>query len=309
MISRTFLGLVLIFALVFALFGFQHAIVKADSEQIKGSGNLVKKSISFDELRGVTLETIGDMYVEYGDKAELTIEAEDNYIEYFETRVKRGILYVDLEDDISIKTTCKVKYYLTLNHMEYLATTSAGDIHAPDIKESEVELKVSSAGDIDLGNVHSDKFEVSISSAGDITMTDYSGLDMSLSLSSAGDFVADKIEAQNVELDLSSSGDARVDFLSCDFLDVSISSAGDVRLEDGRADEMDIGLSSSGDFKASDVKSRKAKVRTSSVGDASVYVSEYLDAKTSSAGSIYVYGDPEEVDAWSSSSGRVKRIK
>lgn len=309
MVSRTFWGLVLIFTLVFVAFGFHHAIVKADSELIKGSGNLTKKTIEFEDLRGVALETIGDMYVEYGERAELTIEAEDNYIDRFETEVKRGILYVDLEKDLSIKTTQKVKYYVTLNHINFLAASSAGDIHAPNIKEDELVLKVSSAGDIDLKNVHADILDVSISSAGDVTLLDFVGREFDLNISSAGDFTADRVEADNVDMGLSSSGDARVDFLSCNNLEANVSSAGDVRINDGRADEMDIGLSSSGDFKAGQVKSQKAKVRISSAGDASVYVSGYLDAKTSSSGSVYVYGDPETVDAWSSSGGRVKRMR
>jgi len=309
MTGKTSIGILIFLLLTFAFIGVTHQPLKADSERIKGSGNVIKKTIDINNVEGVNLATIGDMYIEYGDREELVIEAEDNIINYFETKVKNNILKVSLESNININTTEKVKYYLTLKKIEYLATSSAGDIHAPDIQGAKLRVKVSSAGDINLQDIDVEDLDIDISSAGDVDLGVFKGENLDVDISSAGDMSAERIDVSTAEISLSSAGDVRFELLTCDFLEANLSSAGDMRIKKGKADEMDVGLSSSGDFHAQDLLSKSAKVRTSSVGDASVNVSGYLDAKTSSSGSIYVYGNPSTVDSWSSSLGRVKRMK
>jgi len=309
MTGKASIGILIFLLLAFAFIGVTYQTLNADSDRIKGSGNIIKKSIDIKNVEGVNLATIGDMYIEYGDREELVIEAEDNYINYFEIEIRNNILRVSMESDISINTTKKVKYYLTLKKIEYLATTSAGDIHAPDIFGTKLKVKVSSAGDMNLQDIDVDDLNIDISSAGDVVLGAYKGENLNVDISSAGDLSAERIDVSTAELDLSSAGDVRIDVLTCDYLEAGISSAGDMRIKEGNADEMDVRLSSSGDFHAQGLHSKSAKVRNSSVGDASVNVSEYLDAKTSSSGSIYVYGNPSTVDSWSSSHGRVKRMK
>ena len=58
---------------------------------------------------------------------------------------------------------------------------------------------------------------------------------------------------------------------------------------------MEANLSSAGDLNAGELKANEVDISVSSAGDASVYVTERLEAKASSAGDIRYYGDPEYV--------------
>lgn len=277
-------------------------------DTVKGSGEVFTKTLQFKGINAVELATIGDMYIEFGNKEELTIKAEDNIIDYFEIEMIGETLRIDLKEKISLRPSKPIKYYLTVKSLESLATTSAGDIIAPDFDGDKLKVKVSSAGDIELGNLNINDLEITMSSAGDVTFKTFNGDQIDVSISSAGDLHADKIIAEEAEIVLRSAGDARINYLAVKSLDVSISSAGDVRIDDGEVAKLEVRQSSSGDFRAENVICQNAKVRTSSSGDASLQVSLYLDAKTSSSGSIYFRGNPETVDSWSSSSGRVKKI-
>jgi len=70
---------------------------------------------------------------------------------------------------------------------------------------------------------------------------------------------------------------------------------------------MEADLSSAGDLNAYNLKVREAEVSASSAGDADIYVTEKLTARSSSAGDINYKGNPEYVDAHSSSAGGVHR--
>lgn len=126
----------------------------------------------------------------------------------------------------------------------------------------------------------------------------------SLRTSSAGDLIGETpFRGENIEIGASSAGDIKIEVYA-KVVEVDISSAGDIRLT-GEADNLIADLSSAGDLNAGDFKVKDAKVSVSSAGDASVFVTEKLVARSSSAGNITYQGSPKAVDAHSSSAGGI----
>jgi len=128
----------------------------------------------------------------------------------------------------------------------------------------------------------------------------------SISCSSAGDLIGETpVKSDNLDLSASSAGDIKLEVYAKN-IDISISSSGDITLN-GEADFIEADLSSAGDLNAYNLKVREADVSASSAGDADIFVSEKLTARSSSAGDINYKGDPEYIDAHSSSAGGVHR--
>lgn len=128
----------------------------------------------------------------------------------------------------------------------------------------------------------------------------------SISCSSAGDLFGETpVKSDNLKLSASSAGDIKLEIYAKN-IDLNISSSGDITLT-GEADFMEADLSSAGDLNAYNLKVREAEVSASSAGDADIYVTEKLTARSSSAGDINYKGNPEYVDAHSSSAGGVHR--
>lgn len=128
----------------------------------------------------------------------------------------------------------------------------------------------------------------------------------SVRTTSAGDVIGETpVKTDELKLSASSAGDIKLEVYADNVL-VNVSSSGDITL-DGEAETLDATLSSAGDLKASNFKVKEADVSVSSAGDASVYVTEKLNARASSAGDIYYRGDPKYIDARSSSAGGIHR--
>jgi hypothetical protein len=135
-----------------------------------------------------------------------------------------------------------------------------------------------------------------------VTMKDIS----SVKTSSAGDVTGmTPINTTNLKLSTNSAGDIKLEVNASD-INVDISSAGNITLS-GIANVLNADLSSAGDLEGYDLKVKEADISVSSAGGARVYVTEKLTARSSSAGDIYYAGNPEFVDAHSSSAGGVHK--
>ncbi len=127
----------------------------------------------------------------------------------------------------------------------------------------------------------------------------------SLKTSSAGDILGQTpVRCSDIILESSSAGNIRLE-LYADNVKVNISSSGDITLT-GEAETMKANLSSAGDLNALDFKVNEADLSVSSAGDAEVYATKKLIAHASSAGDIVYRGDPEYIDARSSSAGEIR---
>jgi DUF4097 and DUF4098 domain-containing protein YvlB len=221
-------------------------------DAIEGSGTAQTDVRGLPPITGVKLSTIGVLTIEIGDRNELRIEADDNLLQYFVTKVDDGILTIKPEDGIGFRTHLPIRYTLTVPALSSLRTTSSGDIVAPILNAEHFEAECSSSGDIRIKG----------------------------------------IKARKIELKSSSSGDLRIGGVRSQRLEMRLSSSGDCRINDGNTQRLEATLSSSGDLDVSAVKAEQAIVRTSSSGDARVWVTERLRASSSSSGDILYRGDP-----------------
>jgi len=212
--------------------------------RVTGNGDVQKEERKASELfKGVKTSSAIDVYLSQGSNPRIVVEADENLLEYIATEVKDGILRV-YPDDVNIRRAERMRVYVTMKDVEYISTSSAGDvIGETPIKADELKISASSSGDVKL-EVYANSLFLKTSSAGDIIL----------------------------------KGEA-------DFVQASTSSAGDVN--------------------AAGLNVREAELSASSAGDIKITVTERLKARASSAGDIYYFGDPEFVDARSSSGGDV----
>jgi hypothetical protein len=231
------------------------------AEKIRGSGRIVRVNRVVGDIDAVRLATIGTLHIEFGEREELIIEGEDNIIEHIETDVEHGTLKIANERRYNLRPTEPVDYYLTVEKLEGIALSSAGDAYAPDIEASRFWISVSSSGELETGRIATGQLEVSISSSGDVS----------------------------------------IPYLESKSLEASLSSSGGLVIEGGTVVEQDIRLSSSGSYRARDLESDRADVRVSSSGSAYVLVTEDLNARMSSSGSVYYSGNPRVKQRTSSS--------
>jgi len=213
--------------------------------RVTGNGDVKKEERKTTEFTGVKTSSAIDVYLSQGKGHRIVVEADENLLEYIVTEVKDDVLRV-YPDDVNIRRAERMRVYVTMENVEYISASSAGDV----IGETPVKTET---------------LKISASSSGDV-----------------------KLEVYAKELFLKTS------------------SAGDITLK-GTADYVEASTSSAGDIKAYELETKEADLSSSSAGDIKITVTKRLKARASSAGDIYFYGNPENVDAKSSSSGDVVR--
>lgn len=146
-------------------------------------------------------------------------------------------------------------------------------------------FKASSSGQIKIENLNTSyDLEIGASSSGSISGK-FKATDISVNVSSSSKFKGN-VEAKLVILESSSSAEIEIR---------------------GKAEKVTASSSSSSSCNTKDLVVETAEVKVSSSADISVYASKSLDAKASSSGTIFYYGNPTQVFADKSSSGSVNR--
>ncbi|MEA1887520.1 MAG: head GIN domain-containing protein [Bacteroidota bacterium] len=213
--------------------------------RVTGNGDVQKEEREAPVFTGVTTSSAVDVYLSQANGHRIVVEADENLLEYIVTEVKNGVLRI-YTDNVNIRKAEIMRVYVTMEEVEYISASSAGDvIGETPVKAENLKISASSSGDVKL-EVYANKLSLKTNSAGDITLK-------------------------------------------------------------GKADFLEASTSSAGDIKAYDLEVREAELSSSSAGDIKITVTERLKARASSAGDIIFYGDPEYVDARSSSGGNVVR--
>ncbi len=277
------------------------------SERVVGSGNVIEEEREISGVSSVSLATSGVMNVTFGDREELIIRAEDNLMQYIEVENKNGNLFIDIKDGYHLKQKEKIEYMLTVPSLEGVRLMSSGDINLPDVSEKEFWAEVMSSGDLTMDDLDTRVFELKIMSSGDVIIGDLKADKFEAEIMSSGDFEAMIVDVPEVDLVLLSSGDVHIKNLDADILEAQLASSGDLKIDRGNVDSQKLSLMSSGDFMGKGLVSRLAKVEISSAGDAYLNVSESLDARTFSSGSVHYSGNPK-VSMKTSSSGKVRKM-
>jgi hypothetical protein len=207
---------------------------------VYGNNKVVTKERKIESFTGLRVSTGIDVYLKQGDVETVSVEADENILEYILTEVRGGILNVYTE--VSIRDAERKRVYITVKEISSIRTSSAGDVFGESpIKSDRLELSASSAGNIKL-EVSAKEIKVSISSSGDITLTGETGL-LEADLSSAGDLNAYELNAKEAVLSVSSAGDAAVNV--SEKLTARASSAGDINYR-GNPKNIDTHSSSAG---------------------------------------------------------------
>ncbi len=207
---------------------------------VYGDGDVVRKERKVENFSGVKVSTGIDVYLSQGNNMSIVVETDENLHEYILTEVRGGILNV--YTDANIRRAEMKRVYVTMKDVNYLSTSSAGDIIGETpIRTDELKLNASSAGDIKI-EVYADNIEIDISSSGDVTLSGEAGM-LEGDLSSAGDLNAYNLKVKEADLSVSSAGDA--DIYVTERIKARASSAGDINYK-GNPKYVDAHSSSAG---------------------------------------------------------------
>jgi len=195
---------------------------------IRGSGNVITKAWQVSDFDRVSLSGTGRVIITQGDHESLTVEADDNLMQYIKAKVRGRTLSLGLTDTPRFRTirpSRTIRFNVTLDKVYGLTVSGSGDMEAQDLSAQDLEITISGSGDLEVALLTAESLQVRLSGSGDVDLAGYV-LEQDVEISGSSKYRAGDLESQRAQVWVSGSGDATV--WATDTLDVKVTGSGDV---------------------------------------------------------------------------------
>jgi hypothetical protein len=196
---------------------------------VVGSGKPATQVRNLAEFQAIHLSGSIDLQVRQGAAQSVTVQADDNLLEYLETVVEPTAdgptLDVRFKRGRSLSTRQPVKVTVVVARLSALHVAGSGDLVVEAFTTPALSLRLSGAGDARLNGVTAGDLAVSIAGSGDVAGSGKAQR-LKLSIAGSGDVRLAELPADEVSVNIAGSGDAAVNAQK--LLAVSIAGSGDV---------------------------------------------------------------------------------
>ncbi|SDE60554.1 Putative auto-transporter adhesin, head GIN domain [Pricia antarctica] len=214
---------------------------------IKGNGNTVSIDRSVGEYDGIAVSGWFDVDLVHGKEGELSLEGEENLLEYIITEVENGKLVIKTEKGVNLKPSSwkdGIRITVPVESIDAISLSGSADIVGKTtLKASDFKTAMSGSGDITL-DLETESLSASMSGSGDMNLSGNTE-NFEATISGSGDIKAFDLIADNVEATVSGSADIKV--TANKTLKARVSGSGDISYR-GNPKKVDTKTSGSGDI-------------------------------------------------------------
>jgi hypothetical protein len=195
---------------------------------VEGSGKIITQDRAVSGFNRVELGGTGQVTITQGDQEALTVEADDNIMPYIRSDVRGNTLYLGYTAAASgmrIRPSTPIKFNITMKQISGLEVSGSGNITAPNVDTSSLELQISGSGNVDIAALKAVSLDTGVSGSGSVNLSGQV-TDQKISISGSGKYEAAKLQSQTADVSVSGSGDTTL--WVTETLNVHISGSGDV---------------------------------------------------------------------------------
>jgi len=199
-------------------------------EKVKGNGNVTTITRTTSDYDGISCAGSFDYVLVAGTEGKITIEGEENLLEYVVTEVKNNKLVVKTEKNVNLRPSSgkTIKVTIPFKDIDNIALAGSGDMTNTDpITASDLKVSLAGSGDVVL-TVETNSVKGSIAGSGDLTLKGNTN-NLDASIAGSGDFHGFDLQANNTEVSVAGSGDAEV--VSKETLKARIAGSGDIEFK------------------------------------------------------------------------------
>lgn len=216
-------------------------------KKVSGNGNMTTETRTTSDYDGISCAGSFDYILVSGNEGKITLEGEENLLDYIITEVKKGKLVIKTENGINLKSSIgkSIKITIPFQDINSVSLSGSGDLWTEDtVSSTNLEVNLAGSGDMNL-DIQATSIESNIAGSGDIKLSGRT-TNLEASIAGSGDFEAFGLQADNTEVSIAGSGDAQV--VSNKTIKGRVSGSGDIAYK-GNPEKEDTKVSGSGTIK------------------------------------------------------------
>ena len=196
-----------------------------NNKRIKGNGNLITETRNVSDYDAIALGGSIDVVLVKGKEGKITLEGEENLLEYIETEVKGNTLKIKVKNNTSIKFNRKFVVTVPYTDLEAVSLGGSGNIsNEGRIKATEFTVNIGGSGNISLA-IDADEITTNIGGSGNIKLSGKAE-ELSSRISGSGNVSAYDLEVNSLSAVIAGSGNIRA--LVKDAIDAKVVGSGSV---------------------------------------------------------------------------------
>ncbi len=221
--SRLLIGL---FVFAFVAIAACNFSINLNNDRVRGSGNLVTEEREVSDFDRVELNGAGELIIEQGDSEALTVETDDNLMQYIRTEVRDGRLVLEIKPSLNIMFMEKLIYRLTVKELREVQISGSGKVTMDRLETDELKIGTSGSGKFEFGDLQANSLSARTSGSGQFIIAGKVE-ETNVDINGSGKFNCPDLESTNTDVSISGSGE--VTTWTSGKLDVNISGSGSVR--------------------------------------------------------------------------------
>ena len=195
--------------------------------RIKGNGNVTTKKITTSSYDKVSIAGFYDVDLMAGSEGNITIEGEENLLQYVNIEVENGTLRIATKKGIKISPSMNkgILVKVPFESLQGVSVAGSGDVNSKStIKTSNFEAKITGSGDMKL-DLDATEVDAKVTGSGDMKLIG-NATNFTCNVTGSGDIDAFSLESKKVDTSVSGSGNCKV-FCS-ESLEARVTGSGDI---------------------------------------------------------------------------------
>lgn len=196
------------------------------NNRVRGSGKIVTEERQVSGFDKVEIKGAGELYIEQGETEALTVEADDNLMEYITTEVHGDTLELGLKPNFNIMFSSKIVYRLTVKELREVSIAGSGKVVSSSLTTDEFKISTAGSGKFEFDDLQADTLTASTGGSGEFIIKGKVD-DVKVTISGSGKFNCPDLETASTDINITGSGE--VTSWTTDQLNIRISGSGSVR--------------------------------------------------------------------------------
>ncbi len=191
------------------LANFQISAQNRNTTSIKGSGNVITKTVTTQPYDQISVRGSMEVYLEKGTEGNIQVTAEDNVQEHILVESDGKELIISMKGNTSLRNTKTIKITVPFEKVSEISLLGSGKVEGTEVVKNEsLSLNLRGSGEMELA-VDASSIDAQLNGSGGMKLSG-SATDFKVKTTGSGNFEGKNLSTENTEVYVAGSGNAKV---------------------------------------------------------------------------------------------------